>query len=964
MPAKLIKISHPVPADNKGQAFADTDALLAAIVEEVSGQYLVGSQGMWHGGIHITDATIPWCALSTDSEAEQAYNHKGEQFIRCMADGEIVAYRVCKDYDSAAITWRDEQLQFSTSFVLVKHDIQPGENESSGLTFYTLYMNLAPFIAYVTQGNVSERTVAGVQRYYASADETRAGTAAGSLKKNTRVTLSNNIITRDSDHRQFTEVMVVEDTTNAAGAAVAAGTKVWTVSDRGALNAASSTPTPSWWSKCTPAYSVQPGGMTDAKARTNWSYYLSPDDVQQRKSAGHLAENFPVSYVPGDTATQVTRNDTNSQGNIPTSVTHTFSLVTLGKDVGKLKKGDRVWVVSDGDSLTPVTPVASDTQPAFGEVVKATPPVAISAGDGIGHMGFFQLPEDNGKLSRYQVHLECLSPGDKLVTFLTNPDNVDVNDKAAYLKYEKDAALFMKNGQGQIVASTRRTRNQGIATRSKVATLGADGQPVAAGAEPAYYQINVEFGWLAAASIRKVSQYALGELGFVTLDKTPESFDLIDGVKHPDNVVKGILEQMYKAASDETRSSHAMNEYNYKYLLEQIDANHDGHYSEDEYLQAIHNRSYRDHLYRIIAKHGSEWYYGKDDPLWKTYLDTLTTDAPLWKTYTEAFIDKITWMKEVPDMEEKPWHMHPLVFLDSFKGGRCDCEELYADKFGVVKYGSKYGPLYKGGITLASYTRWDSLVSSGKVTSDEKTILVAMSENEGNMDAVHSYDSEVITAGAMQKTVKDEEGLEGKGELSTQLAKFRDAHPDLYDNYAKSCGWTVEGTGGGAVIYYNDSSLTQGKKITSTELKNLLRQGCSASTHNQKVHNKPLAALLKVLTLPEYLDIQVLDFIKRLHDAESQVVVDAGNKKIKDFVKSNFGRAVVLDHSVNRPGYVKPDFKKAIDNFHANNPTVSLDPQTWGGESAAYESKLLEEYKVTRRMTDSSLRFNTLKAKL
>ncbi|WP_314138395.1 hypothetical protein [Buttiauxella noackiae] len=667
MAARLIKISHPVPANKNGQAFTDTEALLAVLNGESSGQYLVGRQGMWHGGIHITDTTIPWCALSTDSEAEQAYNHKGEQFIRCMADGEIVAYRVCRDYDSAAITWRDEKLQFSTSFVLVKHYIHPGENESSGLTFYTLYMNLAPFSAYATQGNASERTVAGAQRYYASADETRAGTVAGSLKENTRVTLSNNIITRDSDHRQFTEVTLAEGTTNAAGATLAAGTKVWTVSDRGALNAASSTPTPSWWSKCTPAYSVQPGGMTDAKARTNWSYYLSPDDVQQRKSAGHLAENFPVSYVPGDTATQVTRNDTNSQGNIPTSVTHTFSLVTLGKDVGKLKKGDRVWVVSDGDSLTPVTPVASDTQPAFGEVVKATPPVAISAGDGIGHMGFFQLPEDNGKLSRYQVHLECLSPGDKLVTFLTNPDNVDVNDKAAYLKYEKDAALFMKNGQGQIVASTRRTRNQGIATRSKVATLGADGQPVAAGAEPAYYQINVEFGWLAAASIRKVSQYALGELGFVTLDKTPESFDLIDGIKQPHNVVKGILEQMYQAASDETRSSHAMNEYNYKRLLEQIDANHDGHYSEGEYLQAVHHRSYRDHLYRIIAKHGSEWYYGKDDPLWDNYLKTLTTDAPEWKKYTEAFIDKITWMKEVPGMEEKPWHMHPLVFLDAIK---------------------------------------------------------------------------------------------------------------------------------------------------------------------------------------------------------------------------------------------------------------------------------------------------------
>lgn len=58
------------------------------------------------------------------------------------------------------------------------------------------------------------------------------------------------------------------------------------------------------------------------------------------------------------------------------------------------------------------------------------------------------------------------------------------------------------------------------------------------------------------------------------------------------------------------------------------------------------------------------------------------------------------------------------------------------------------------------------------------------------------------------------------------------------------------------------------------------------------------------------------------------------------------------------------DFKKSYRKFHANNPSVSLDPQPWGSESTLYESKLLEEYKLTKRMTDSSLRFNTLKAKL
>ncbi|EIQ0794553.1 hypothetical protein LUT68_005562, partial [Escherichia coli] len=155
MTAKLPEISYPVPSNKNGHAFSSVEALLSMLGGESSGLYLVGSQGMWHGGIHITDATIPWCALSTDSEPEKEYCrelYKGEQFIRCMADGEIVAWRVCRDYESAAIEWRGEKLFASTSFVLVKHYIQPADNAESGLTFFTLYMNLAPWAAYGQQG--------------------------------------------------------------------------------------------------------------------------------------------------------------------------------------------------------------------------------------------------------------------------------------------------------------------------------------------------------------------------------------------------------------------------------------------------------------------------------------------------------------------------------------------------------------------------------------------------------------------------------------------------------------------------------------------------------------------------------------------------------------------------------------------------------------------------------------------
>ncbi|PLO08313.1 hypothetical protein CWN48_27515, partial [Klebsiella pneumoniae] len=440
-----------------------------------------------------------------------------------------------------------------------------------------------------------------------------------------------------------------------------------------------SAPVPSWWAKCTPAYTTQPEGVVKCTSRTDWAYYLSREDVLHYKKAGRLAAGFPLSYEPGNTAQQVIR-----PGKEPGEAARTFSLVTLGRDKDTLKKGDRVWVVSDGDSLTSVAPAASSSEPVFNDVYVPSAPVPVSAGDSLGHMGFYQLPEENGKRSRYQVHIECLSTDD-MEKFITNPGRVG-EDAPVYLTWKADAPLLEKGERG-MVAGSRKTKISGILTLAKVPGVDAEGNTLSGNQDAAYYQIRPEGGWLPAASVKKVSQYALGELGFVTLNKAPESFDLIDGIKQPNNVVKGILEQLYKAAQDETRTTHALNKYNYKRLLELIDSNQDGYYQEQEYLQAVHNISYRDRLYRVIAKHASEWYYGKDAPLWKTYLDTLTRDAPLWKTYLETFLDKMTWMKTVSEkgvaLGSEPWHMHPVVFLEAIRIKE-RCRELFSKISSVI----------------------------------------------------------------------------------------------------------------------------------------------------------------------------------------------------------------------------------------------------------------------------------------
>lgn len=568
MTAKSPKISYPVPSNKNGHAFSTVEELLSTVGGESSGLYLVGSQGMWHGGIHITDATIPWCALSTDSEAEREHCrelYKGEQFIRCMADGEIVAWRICEDYDKSAIKWRGEELFFSTSFVLVKHYIQPGDTTESGLTFFTLYMNLAPYVAYKQQGNQLDRKVAGVQHYYFSVDDMQAGRVAGKLDKDTPVTLSGNIVTRSNDRRQFTEVTITSERKNAEGDMLAAGTKVWTVSDQGNLKTTESVPIPSWWAKCTPAYTSQSEGVVNCTSRTDWAYYLSSEDVLQYKNAGRLVADFPLSYESGNAAQQVTR-----PGKNPGDAARTFSLVTLGRDKDLMKKGERVWVVSDSDSLMPVAPAVSGSEAILNDLYVPPTPVPVSAGDSLGHMGFYQLPEENGKRSRYQVHIECLSMDD-MEKFITNPGQAG-EDAPVYLTWKTDVPLFEK-GERKMVVGSRKTKAPGILTLANVLGTDVEGNTLGNNKDAAYYQIRPEGGWLAAASVQKVSQYALGELGFVTLNKAPESFDLIDGIKQPNNVVKGILEQLYKAAQEESRTTHVLNKYNYKRLLALIDSN-------------------------------------------------------------------------------------------------------------------------------------------------------------------------------------------------------------------------------------------------------------------------------------------------------------------------------------------------------------------------------------------------------
>ncbi len=300
--------------------------------------------------------------------------------------------------------------------------------------------------------------------------------------------------------------------------------------------------------------------------------------------------------------------------------------------------------------------------------------------------------------------------------------------------------------------------------------------------------------------------------------------------------------------------------------------------------------------------------------------------------------------------------------LDKEVDSIMDCNTPYYVKYGK---GGGGGPQYKNchNQTLGSYTGWDELIKSNKKTTSEKNVLVAMSANEGDMDAVQAYDSEIVTVGAMQKTVNPQ----GQGELPIQLKEFRD-NPEtraVFDRELGSKGYSVgvaigknkDGTpkygNVDNTLYFTDPKNPNAKPITGKELDKFIQT-------NKDRWPDTLGPFRSLGRTPEFQEKQVLDFNNRLASALNKTPVGYGHD-IGDYVSSEHGAALVLDQDVNRPGYVSKDFSKALDKFYKAHPQVSIDPAAWAeNKRVAYEKEILDNYASGRRGTDMANRAKKL----
>ncbi|OJB16615.1 hypothetical protein BGV53_17980 [Burkholderia ubonensis] len=116
----------------KSSRFTDEHEIYRLLAErEPTGTYLVSRKGMWHGGIHVTEAGA---GQALDLEAG----------LRCIADGALIAFRINKTYPVSEIASTSSnapvQAPYSTGFALVRHTME--FPLGTKLTFYSLYMHL------------------------------------------------------------------------------------------------------------------------------------------------------------------------------------------------------------------------------------------------------------------------------------------------------------------------------------------------------------------------------------------------------------------------------------------------------------------------------------------------------------------------------------------------------------------------------------------------------------------------------------------------------------------------------------------------------------------------------------------------------------------------------------------------------------------------------------------------------
>jgi len=525
--------------------------------------WLIKQAEHWHGGIHLCDGFAGNAIFKPDSQG-----------LKCMIDGQVVAWRLNDDYQTAV--YGKKALKFSSTFVLIRSTCIPDKDKpDNALDFYTLWMQIAPLSEY----GITDTPTAIVTA--SSLKIRQNNTSPGWMRSGLREGVN---VPRDA----LRHYKVPQDTQ--------------TTLPRGAV-------------------------------------------VEIKQEASFLLNGRPAPFIY-------------------------VSVISVPEDKKSgLSVGESGWISGldkfvkrQGDTLPAWMQVARQ-HGVFNQVMAVSGEDApvVKGGEIIGHLSLFERPSGG---PQHFCHLEVFSQDARMKDFLANRAGVTsgaaelhtLADKTRWQHREK-ANTFVVAGVGGDPSPTTAER---YTPESECRKLEVDGK--------SWYYIPEELAWMAAENVEKANQFDLLKRGFMPLEQENPPESIFQTPK------EGWLRQAYgrleALARSETRDMYSSGyTEQYQKLLKQIDLNQDGVIDSGELWRFLHNTQphIQYQVQRFVVKHHSEWMKDGMSALWQAALDEQAKKYPDMALYNRDFINKLVWMKDVPEIRssEALWHMHPIVFLNA-----------------------------------------------------------------------------------------------------------------------------------------------------------------------------------------------------------------------------------------------------------------------------------------------------------
>jgi hypothetical protein len=258
--------------------------------------------------------------------------------------------------------------------------------------------------------------------------------------------------------------------------------------------------------------------------------------------------------------------------------------------------------------------------------------------------------------------------------------------------------------------------------------------------------------------------------------------------------------------------------------------------------------------------------------------------------------------------------------------------------------------------TVSGSSAWNDLIRQGAKTESEKRVISQVAGAEGDFATVQSWDDQIASAGAMQKTIRPD----GTGELPNQMADFAINNPSKYKELFVDKGWSVQQVNVGSTkkpklvnkAFYTPQHLPDqpAQPMTGPDLAQYIK-----SPDNEQRWRDTLGPLKQAGEDPAFQRQQIVDYNNRLVGALNKKP-SGYTKPIGAYVSSEASAGLVLDQDVNRPGNTATDFGTALNDFYAAHPEADKDPAKWGADRAAYEQEITKRYSEKRNMIDSAKR--------